>query len=66
LSPYGFGARRLFPIPAKGATIEGLKVDLDRGSCSLIFSHHSETQAGRLCYFSLGLSATHVAEPIVS
>jgi hypothetical protein len=41
--------RRPACVPdSQGATIESLKTDLDRRSCSQIFSRHSKTEAGRL------------------
>jgi hypothetical protein len=49
-----------------GATIESLKAEPCLQSRAQASSRHSATQAGRLCYFSLGLSFTHVTEPMVS
>jgi hypothetical protein len=60
------GVPPVFPIRAKSAH-RSLKRDRHcLQSRAQISSPHSVTQAGRLCYFSLGLSVTHVTESMVS
>jgi hypothetical protein len=60
------GVSPVFSIRAKGAH-PILKTDRHcLQSRARISSRHSATQAGRLCYFSLGLSCRHVTESMVS